>query len=101
MILQRIINGGGDVRREYAVDRKRIDLLVLWKNQRIVIELKIFRDKDSRANGLAQIAKYCELTGAHEAHLVLFDRNAAKPPNERISYSLEKINSLTVHVWTL
>jgi len=99
--LQRIINGGGDARREYAVDRKRIDLLVQWKNQRIVIELKILRDKDSRAKGIAQIAQYCELTATHEAHLVLFDRDVGKPANERISHSIETIDSLKIQVWTL
>jgi len=41
--LQRVINGGGSINREYALGRKRVDILIIWKNQRIVIELKILR----------------------------------------------------------
>ncbi|MCL5436300.1 MAG: AAA-like domain-containing protein, partial [Candidatus Dependentiae bacterium] len=41
--LQRIINGGGSIHREYALGRGRVDLLVRWKSQRIVIEMKVWR----------------------------------------------------------
>ena len=45
--LQRIINGGGRVDREYGLGRRRTDLLVLWNHpagvQRVVIELKLLR----------------------------------------------------------
>jgi hypothetical protein len=54
--LQRIVNGGGFVDREYALGSGRVDLLVRWrypksaargdrKEQRIVLELKTIRDK--------------------------------------------------------
>lgn len=48
--LQRIINGGGRINREYALGRKRTDLIIEWPTgdegfygdvQRVVIELKI------------------------------------------------------------
>ena len=47
--LQRIVNGGGRVEREYGLGRLRTDLLVLWPRpqgsereaQRVVIELKL------------------------------------------------------------
>ena len=43
--LQRIINSGGRVEREYGLGRKRTDLLVIWpykgRLQKVVIELKI------------------------------------------------------------
>ncbi|MFI5342936.1 MAG: AAA-like domain-containing protein [Chlamydiales bacterium] len=99
--LQRVINGGGDVRREYAVDRKRIDLLVLWKDQRIVIEIKIRRGEQTRAKGLEQITQYCDLVGAQEAHLVLIDRDIHASWKDKISYSIEIVGSLSVHVWTM
>ena len=45
--LQRIINGGGRVDREYGLGRRRTDLLVVWNHpagvQRVVIELKLLR----------------------------------------------------------
>jgi hypothetical protein len=51
--LQRIINGGGRINREYALGRKRTDLLIEWPLnegqgflgpvQRVVLELKLWR----------------------------------------------------------
>src|SRR5207244_1959048 len=77
--LQRIINGGGSIHREYALGRKRVDLLIAWpKNsptQRIVIELKIKRDKKTIPEGLQQTAHYMDLNNATEGHLVVFDRS--------------------------
>lgn len=41
--LQRVINGGGRIYREYGLGRGRTDLLLEWLagKQRVVIELKI------------------------------------------------------------
>ncbi len=39
--LQRLINGGGSVSREYALDSLKVDLFISWKTQRFVLELKI------------------------------------------------------------
>ncbi|MBM3734557.1 MAG: ATP-binding protein, partial [Acidobacteria bacterium] len=45
--LQRIINGGGYIEREYGLGRMRTDLLIRWKHaageQRAVIEVKVSR----------------------------------------------------------
>ena len=62
--LQRIINGGGKIHREYALGRKRVDLLIEWilrktlkQKQRIVIELKIKRGPKTMEEGLEQTAR--------------------------------------------
>ncbi|MCP4346157.1 MAG: hypothetical protein GY795_11615 [Desulfobacterales bacterium] len=48
--LQRIVNSGGRVEREYGFGRKRTDLLVVWPHktsvQKVVIELKVRRDEE-------------------------------------------------------
>jgi len=41
--LQRIINGGGCIEREYALGKGALDLLIEWKTQRVAIELKMRR----------------------------------------------------------
>jgi len=59
--LQRVVNGGGQIEREYGVGRGRIDLLVRWPLpssgalQREVLELKVWRDK--KAHPLADGAR--------------------------------------------
>ncbi|MDR2690406.1 MAG: ATP-binding protein, partial [Azoarcus sp.] len=94
--LQRIINGGGRISREYGLGRRRTDLFIEWPLdearglygpiQRIVIELKIRRGALETVieQGLAQTADYARHVGADEAHLVIFDRAPDKPWEAKI-----------------
>jgi hypothetical protein len=82
--LQRIVNGGGYIDREYGVGRGRIDLLVRWpcsggdtkSLQREAIEIKVWRggEKDPLTKGLTQLDGYLERLGLSEGVLVIFDR---------------------------
>jgi hypothetical protein len=83
--LQRVVNGGGYVDREYGIGRGRIDLLVRWPYageggerawQREALELKVRRagEKDPIAKGLEQLDGYLARLGLEEGVLVLFDR---------------------------
>ncbi|TVR74397.1 MAG: hypothetical protein EA427_01075, partial [Spirochaetaceae bacterium] len=88
--LQRVVNGQGSILREYALGRGRTDLMLLWpyqaenapdgarQEQKIVIELKIYRTERQLervlAQGLGQTAAYARACGTTEAHLLLFDR---------------------------
>ncbi|WP_305071146.1 ATP-binding protein [Myxococcus sp. RHSTA-1-4] len=82
--LHRVINGGGQVDREYGVGRGRIDLLVRWpyqeggqrRLQRHALELKVWREgeKDPLEKGLAQLDEYLTRLGLDEGVLVIFDR---------------------------
>jgi len=86
--LQRIVNGGGFIDREYGVGRGRIDLLVRWPHgsdagsgrrwQREAVELKVWRDKkpDPLDDGLRQLGEYLTRLGLDHGALVLFDRRA-------------------------
>jgi len=97
--LQRIINGGGTIHREYALGRKRADILLTWKSKRFVIELKINRGKDTLPSGLEQTASYMDKTGAEEGHLIIFDRNAKKTWEEKISHKIEIAQGKKIEVW--
>ena len=94
--LQRIVNGGGRINREYGLGRKRTDLLIEWpldENQgffgpiqRVVIELKLLRTapETTLVDGLLQTAAYADLVGANEAYLILFDRRPNQDWDSRI-----------------
>jgi len=92
--LQRVVNGGGFIDREYGVGRRRIDLLVRWPLpdgtwQREALELKMRRDgeSDPTASGLAQLEDYLESLGLTAGTLVVFDRRAHAPPiAERVAF---------------
>lgn len=109
--LQRIINGGGRINREYGLGRKRTDLLIEWPLdpeqgmygpiQRIVIELKLLRGSLDTviAQGLAQTVDCAAQVGADEAHLVIFNRDARIPWDERIWHRTEHYQQHSVTVW--
>ena len=99
--LQRIINGGGKMHREYALGSKRVDLCLEWRNQKIILELKIKRGLDTLERGLTQTAECCDISGAHEAHLLIFDTSSHKSWDEKISNEVVIFNYKEIHVWTL
>jgi hypothetical protein len=88
--LQRIINGGGRIEREYGLGRGRTDLLVMWpykqKVQRIIIEIKIMHHSRNITirDGLVQICRYRDHVGADESHLVIIDRTIDTPWEQKI-----------------
>jgi len=97
--LQRIINGGGKIHREYALGTDRVDLLITWKTQRIVIELKVWRNKTKTLDrGLEQTAKYMDTSNATEGHLVIFDKQA-KNWDEKIYNRKETVGNKIITVW--
>ena len=95
--LQRVLNGGGRLNREYGLGRKRTDLLIQWPLdkekgffgpvQRIVIELKILKGKLDTllAAALDQTADYADKNKADEAHIIIFNRDPGTPWNKIFS----------------
>ncbi|HRI69794.1 MAG TPA: ATP-binding protein [Polyangium sp.] len=71
--LQRVINGGGRIEREYGLSRGALDLLVYWQDECHAIELKIRRDTETEVDALDQIAGYLDSLGISAGWLVLFD----------------------------
>ena len=89
--MQRVVNGGGRIEREYGLGRGRTDLLVLWPREsgqpsnlweRFVVECKVLRDSDRKSlawtveRGVEQTLGYMAQCGAEEGHLVVIDRRA-------------------------
>jgi hypothetical protein len=93
--LQRVVNGGGFIDREYGVGRDRIDLLLRWPHsgpegrrawQREALELKVWAPgkTDPLVKGLVQLDGYLAGLGLQAGVLVLFDRRPdARPVEER------------------
>ncbi len=103
--LQRIVNGGGRIDREYALGRKRTDLLVVWRHpagvQRAVIECKIQRRplEQTIAEGLPQTAGYMDVSGAEEGHLVVFNRDVPVSWEEKIFHRAAVHEGKTIQIW--
>jgi hypothetical protein len=71
--LQRIVNGGGRVEREYGLGRGALDLMIFWQGERHAIEVKIRRDTETEARAFDQVARYVNHAGLGEGWLLLFD----------------------------
>ena len=106
--LQRIVNGGGRIDREYALGRRRTDLLISWPHpggmQRVVIELKMVRRSVEKTieEGLAQTSGYMDQTGAREAHLALFNKMPGVTWDEKIfRREATAANGQPVTIWGL
>jgi hypothetical protein len=96
--LQRVVNGGGRIDREYALGKGSLDLLITWKTQRIAIELKMKHRPTAEARGVAQLAGYLESLGLDEGWLVLFDPSLGEDWDARIFTRIETVGTRTVHV---
>ena len=109
--LQRVVNGGGYIDREYGLGRGRTDLLITkplteqygGPFQRIVMELKIFRSnlEETIRKGLEQTVEYMDRCGGtiNEGHFILFDRRPGIPWDEKIWHRTETFGGRTIEVW--
>jgi len=109
--LQRVVNRGGRIDREYGLGRMRTDLLVKWPTDpeqgflgpvdKVVIELKLLHGSldTTIEQGLAQTAEYVQRSGADEAHLVVFDRREGVAWDDRVFVRHEAHGDLAVTVW--
>ncbi len=70
---QRVINGGGRIDREYALGKGALDLLITWKGERHLIEVKVRRDRRSEGKAVGQVKRYLDGAGMKEGWVVLFD----------------------------
>jgi hypothetical protein len=103
--LQRIVNGGGRIEREYGLGRMRTDLLIIWPwpggVQKTVIELKLLYKslETTLETGLQQTWSYMDRCGADEGHLVVFDRSVEKRWEEKLFRRQEKVHGKIIKIW--
>ncbi|MEZ4315271.1 MAG: AAA family ATPase [Polyangiaceae bacterium] len=85
--MQRIVNGGGYIDREYGIGRGRIDLLVRFPyslsdgtraEQRRAVEVKVWRkgEKSPLSKGLAQLDEHLQNLGMNRGTPIIFDARA-------------------------
>jgi hypothetical protein len=89
--LHRLVNGGGQLDREYAAGTKRLDVLIRWPYtgpegerlmQREAMELKVWRAgrDDPLPDGLIQLDGYLDRLSLSTGVLVIFDRRPEAAP---------------------
>ncbi|MDJ0837382.1 MAG: ATP-binding protein [Acidobacteriota bacterium] len=102
--LQRVVNSGGRIEREYGLGRGRTDLLVIFNHaegtQKIVLELKLQRGNRQATieKSLPQITGYMDRCGTEEGHLILFDRSD-RNWDEKIFKAETTFKGVAVQTW--
>ncbi len=103
--LQRIVNHGGRVEREYGLGRQRTDLLVNWpyKNgiQQAVIELKLqYGSLDTTIRkGIGQTWEYMDKCGTSEGYLLIINRSPKKSWKDKIFKREKAFKGFTIYVY--
>ena len=103
--LQRVVNGGGRIEREYGLGRGRTDLLILWpqgrRTRRFVVECKVLRKSLERtmAEGIEQTRGYMDRCAAEAGHLVIFDRARGKSWEQKVFRREASAGAGSVTVW--
>ncbi len=106
--LQRIVNHGGRIEREYGLGRMRTDLLIVWpadgephRTRRTVIECKLLHGTLERTlrQGLEQTRAYMDRCAADCGHLVVFDRTEGKPWDDKVFRREESTGGARITVW--
>jgi hypothetical protein len=108
--LQRVVNGGGYIDREYGLGRQRTDLLIRkpltdgygGPIQYIVLELKIKRGEQEKtiAKGLEQTTEYMDKAAPQaEGHFILFNRDKGVAWDDKIWHRKETYQGRTITVW--
>ncbi len=105
--LQRVVNGGGRIEREYALGSGRVDLLIVWpvaeRVQEVAVECKVVRDRDGLertiTEGVEQTARYVERCGAEAGHLVVIDCRDNRTWEQKVFHERRGERPAPVDVW--
>ena len=96
--LQRIFNGGGDIKREMAAGTGRSDLCIVYDGKKYPIELKINRGEKYIRQGIEQTLYYMDVLGCIEGWLVIFDRRPNVGWEEKIYIKKEVVAGKTLTI---
>jgi len=101
--LQRVVNGGGAVMREYAAGRGALDLVVTYGPDRFVVELKRVHSGGKgldrvKQQGVAQLAGYLDTLSDTEGWLIIFDQRASTSWEEHLWQEALTVDGKRLHL---
>ncbi len=95
--LQRVVNAGGRVEREYGLGRGALDLLVEWGEDRHAIEVKVRKGSHTEEDVLEQVVRYLDHLGMNEGWVVTFDPRRDIPWSEKLTRRDIDFAGKTIH----
>jgi len=74
-----IINGIGFSFKEVQTsEEKRMDVIIIFRDEKFVVELKIWRGKEYHKQGIGQLKGYMQREGIKEGYMLIMDKNKRK-----------------------
>jgi hypothetical protein len=109
--LQRVVNGGGYIAREYALGSQRCDIFVRFfhmedgqrQEERFVVEIKVIHEHGSLdttiKDGLEQTSAYADVCKPSESHLIVVDPRPNRQWDEKIFKRECEVRGRQITVW--
>ncbi len=96
--LRPIINGRGfDFKEPNVAEERRMDIVITYRTQRYVIELKIWHGPKYHQKGLKQLSDYLDTYSLREGYLLIYDFNKNKEyKQEQIVFEDKRIFAVWV-----
>lgn len=100
--IQKVVNGGGRITREYALGRGRLDVFVEFGGEGHAFEIKRVTTHDSlttaREDGLEQLSGDLERLGISEGWLLVFDQRPGQNWEQRLWSEDVTVEGRTLHL---
>ncbi len=101
--LQRVVNGGGRIHREYAAGRDALDLVVEYAGERHVLEVKRIPPQRTgpdrtKEKGKMQLIRYLDTLGEEEGWLMIFDQRPGRTWKQRLWKEEVQVQGKRLHL---
>jgi hypothetical protein len=97
--LDLLVNGKGWTFKAVQSGEGRIDVMCCYKNQKEVVELKLWYGASGYDKGVEQLARYLESENLNRGYLVVFDRR--DNTQKEYSFSEFEINNKRIQAWVI
>jgi hypothetical protein len=95
--LQKVLNSGALVFRQFSQGRGSVDLCVIYKDHKYLVEVKLFGQKPFDES-LRQLSGYLDISGEKEGWLVIFDRDRKKSWETKLTWETVEYAGKTIHI---
>jgi len=94
-----LVNGKGWTFKEVQSGEGRIDVVCCYKNQKEVVELKLWYGERRYETGLSQLVKYLRSENLDHGYLVVFDRREAA--SKEYGFKEHKVSGKKIFAWVV
>jgi hypothetical protein len=97
--LDLLVNGKGWTFKEVQSGEGRIDVICCYRNQKEIVELKLWYGERRYDESLGQLAKYLERESLDHGYLVVFDRRENAP--KEYTFSEHEVAGKSIQAWVV